>query len=96
MKENTHPNNYREVFFNDLSCAPATSSDKLGVGQYIMMSTVETKLTTTFNGKTYPLYNIEVSSSSHPFYTGTKKIVDTAGQVEKFQKKYKRFTGKNQ
>lgn len=91
MKENTHPTNYREVFFNDLSCTPSNSSDELGVGQYIMMSTIQTKLTTTFKGKTYPLYNVEVSSSSHPFYTGTKKIVDTAGQVEKFQKKYKKF-----
>lgn len=96
MKKNIHPNNYREVFFNDLSCAPSDKSNQLGLGQYIIRSTVLTKLSTNFNGKTYPLYNIEVSSSSHPFYTGTKKIVDTAGQVEKFQKKYKkRFSSNN-
>jgi large subunit ribosomal protein L31 len=77
MKENTHPN-YREVVFHDLSCD----------FKFITRSTVQSRDTIEFEGKKYPLVKIEVSSESHPFYTGKHKIVDTAGRVDKFRKKF--------
>ena len=77
MKENTHPN-YREVVFHDLSCD----------FKFITRSTVNTRETIQFEGKDYPLVKIEVSSESHPFFTGKHKIVDTAGRVEKFRQKF--------
>jgi large subunit ribosomal protein L31 len=77
MKENTHPN-YREVVFVDMS------SDF----KFITRSTIQTRETIELDGKTYPLAKIEVSSESHPFYTGTQKIMDTAGRVEKFRQKF--------
>jgi large subunit ribosomal protein L31 len=77
MKEGAHPE-YREVLFHDLSCD----------FKFVTRSTVQTRETGTFEGKEYPLVKIEVSSESHPFYTGKHKIVDTAGRVEKFRQKY--------
>jgi large subunit ribosomal protein L31 len=77
MKEGIHPN-YREVLFHDLS------SDF----KFLTRSTVQTRETMNFEGKDYPLVKIEVSSESHPFYTGKHKIVDTAGRVEKFRQKF--------
>jgi large subunit ribosomal protein L31 len=77
MKENIHPN-YREVVFHDLSCD----------FKFITRSTISTRDTIDFNGKQYPLVKIEVSSESHPFFTGQHKIVDTAGRVEKFRQKF--------
>jgi large subunit ribosomal protein L31 len=77
MKENTHPN-YREVVFQDMS----------NDFKFITRSTVQTRETIHFEGKDYPLVKIEVSSESHPFYTGKHKIVDTAGRVEKFRQKF--------
>lgn len=77
MKENTHPE-YREVVFQDMS----------NDFKFITRSTVKTRETITFEGKEYPLVKIEVSSESHPFYTGKHKIVDTAGRVEKFRQKF--------
>ena len=77
MKENIHPN-YRDVVFHDLSCD----------FKFITRSTVNTRETITFEGKSYPLVKIEVSSESHPFFTGKHKIVDTAGRVEKFRQKF--------
>jgi large subunit ribosomal protein L31 len=77
MKENIHPN-YREVVFHDLSCD----------FKFITRSTIATRDTIDFNGKQYPLVKIEVSSESHPFFTGQHKIVDTAGRVEKFRQKF--------
>jgi large subunit ribosomal protein L31 len=77
MKENIHPN-YREVVFHDLSCD----------FKFITRSTIATRDTINFNGKDYPLVKIEVSSESHPFFTGQHKIVDTAGRVEKFRQKF--------
>ena len=77
MKEGIHPQ-YREVVFHDLSCDFT----------FITRSTVQTRETTEFEGKTYPMVKIEVSSESHPFYTGKHKIVDTAGRVEKFRQKF--------
>ena len=77
MKENTHPN-YREVVFQDVSNGFT----------FVTRSTIQTRETIDFEGKSYPLAKIEVSSESHPFYTGQQKIMDTAGRVEKFNKKF--------
>ncbi|SOY46447.1 50S ribosomal protein L31, type B subfamily [Cupriavidus taiwanensis] len=83
MKEGIHPN-YREVVFQDMS------SDF----SFITRSTIQTKDTIVKDGKEYPLAKIEVSSESHPFYTGTQKIMDTAGRVEKFRQKFGNKLGK--
>ncbi|HEY6773036.1 MAG TPA: type B 50S ribosomal protein L31 [Oxalicibacterium sp.] len=77
MKEGIHPD-YREVVFQDMS----------NDFKFITRSTIQTKETINFEGKDYPLIKIEVSSESHPFYTGKHKIVDTAGRVDKFRKKF--------
>ncbi|MFT5588070.1 MAG: large subunit ribosomal protein L31 [Bradyrhizobium sp.] len=77
MKAGIHPN-YREVLVHDLSCD----------FKFITRSTVQTREMAEFEGKQYPLVKIEVSSESHPFYTGKHKIVDTAGRVDKFRKKF--------
>jgi len=80
MRQDIHPD-YREVVFHD------TSSDF----SFVTRSTIKTedKIKWT-DGNTYPLVKIEVSSASHPFYTGKKLFVDTAGRVEKFNKRYKK------
>jgi large subunit ribosomal protein L31 len=78
MKKDIHPQ-YREVVFQD------TSSDF----KFITRSTMNSNETITMeDGKTYPVIKVEVSSASHPFYTGKNIFVDTAGRVEKFQKRY--------
>ena len=77
MKKGIHPD-YRDVVFHDLS------SDY----KFLTRSTVQTKDTIEFEGQTYPLVKIEVSSQSHPFYTGKNVLLDTAGRVDKFRKRY--------
>jgi large subunit ribosomal protein L31 len=77
MRKDIHPN-YQEVVFHDLSCD----------FKFITRSTVKPRDKIMFEGKEYPLVKIEVSSESHPFYTGKHKIVDTAGRVEKFRQKF--------
>lgn len=78
MKKNTHPA-YREVVFQDIS------SDFT----FLTRSTISSKETIRWaDGKDYPLVKVEVSSHSHPFYTGKQKIVDTAGRVDRFRRKY--------
>jgi len=77
MKKDTHPKNFREVVFLDNSS---------GV-QFLIGSTVKTTETTTYNGKEYDLYRVEISSGSHPFYTGNEKVIDTAGRVDRFNKR---------
>lgn len=73
-----HPD-YREVVFKD------TASGTM----FLTRSTVQTKQTVQYeDGKEYPLFEVEISSASHPFYTGKQKLVDTAGRVERFRKKY--------
>ena len=80
MRADIHPN-YRPVVFQDLS---------EGVN-FVIRSTVETKDTLTReDGAEYPLVKVEISSASHPFFTGTMKIVDTAGRVERFERRYGR------
>ncbi|MFZ8911866.1 MAG: type B 50S ribosomal protein L31 [Burkholderiaceae bacterium] len=83
MKEGIHPN-YREVVFVDLS----------NDFSFVTRSTVSTKETIKWkDGKEYPLYKLDTSSESHPFYTGTQKMMDTAGRVEKFRQKFGAKTG---
>jgi len=79
MKKEIHPDNYREVIFVD-----NTSGE-----EFLLNSTVETEETGTYNGKEYPMYKVEISSASHPFYTGVKTTIDTAGRVEKFKQRAK-------
>ena len=81
MKTNTHPENYRIVIFKDMS------NEYMFLGK----SCAETRETLKWeDGNEYPLVKIEVSSASHPFYTGKKLFVDTAGRVEKFNKRYQK------
>ncbi len=75
MKKDIHPDNYREVIFVDNASGE----------QFLLWSAVETTETGTFEGKEYPLYTVEISSASHPVYTGEKRTIDTAGRVEKFK-----------
>ena len=76
MKADIHPDNYRMVIFHDNS-----SGERFLIG-----STIETEKTDTWeDGKEYPIAYVEVSSASHPYYTGTEKVMDTAGRVEKFK-----------
>lgn len=80
MKKDIHPE-YRKVVFHD------TSSDF----KFITRSTMNSEETVKWeDGNEYPVVKVEVSSASHPFYTGKKLYVDTAGRVEKFNKRYKR------
>ena len=79
MKKDIHPQNYRQVIFRD-----NTSGE-----EFLLYSTVETDETGTYEGTEYPLYRVEISSSSHPFYTGVKTTIDTAGRVEKFKARRK-------
>jgi large subunit ribosomal protein L31 len=84
MKKDIHPN-YRTVVFKDVSSNTS----------YITRSCVRTNDTITWeDGNEYPLYKINVSSSSHPFYTGQKVLVDTAGRVEKFRNRYNKGAAK--
>ena len=85
MKDGIHPT-YRDVVFHDLSCD----------FKFITRSTVNTRDKIEFEGKEYPLVKIEVSSESHPFFTGKHKIVDTAGRVDKFRKKFGTVGSKTQ
>ncbi|WP_266363552.1 type B 50S ribosomal protein L31 [Tellurirhabdus rosea] len=77
MKKNIHPE-YREVVFWDMS------SDY----KFISRSTVQTRETIEHEGQTYPVVKLEVSSQSHPFYTGKNVLLDTTGRVDKFLKRY--------
>ena len=78
MKKEIHPD-FREVIFKDVSCDYALKT----------LSTVKTKETITWDdGKEYPLVKVDISSHSHPFYTGKQRMIDTEGRAEKFMKKY--------
>ena len=80
MKKDIHPDNYRKVIFVD------TSNE----ARFLISSTVETNETAKWeDGKEYPLFKVEISSASHPFYTGKETIMDTAGRVEKFKARMK-------
>ena len=82
MKKDIHPKNYRLVVFKDMS----------NEQMFMSRSTINTKETIVWeDGKEYPLVKLEISSTSHPFYTGKMKLVDSAGRVAKFNSKYKKF-----
>jgi len=78
MKQGIHPDNYRPVAFKDMSNEDV----------FISRSTINTKETIEIDGVTYPLVKLEISNTSHPFYTGKQKLVDTAGRVDKFMSRY--------
>ena len=78
MKEGIHPN-YRDVVFKDEAASFA----------FLSRSTIETKETIVWeDGKEYPLYKLDISSASHPFYTGKQRTVDRAGRIDKFRRKF--------
>ncbi|MBC74440.1 MAG: 50S ribosomal protein L31 [Halobacteriovoraceae bacterium] len=79
MKKDIHPN-YRDVLFHDISAD----------FKVVTRSTMETKDTIEHEGKTLPYVKVDISSASHPFYTGTQRVLDTEGRVDKFKKKYSR------
>ena len=80
MKKDIHPKEYRFVVFKDMSNDVA----------FLSKSTVRTKDTVVWDdGKEYPLIKLEISNTSHPFFTGKMKLVDTACRVDKFMNKYK-------
>ena len=86
MKKGIHPENYRTVVFKDMSNEYA----------FLSRSTANTKETIKWeDGNEYPLIKIEVSSKSHPFYTGKAQFVDTAGRIDKFRQKYGKFNKGN-
>ena len=79
MKKDLHPENYRLVVFQDVSCDYS----------FITHSTVKTTETIKWeDGNEYPLYKLEISDKSHPYFTGKQNLVDTSGRVEKYMKKY--------
>ena len=79
MKPEIHPD-YRDVVFLDTQNGTS----------FITRSTIKTDETTEVDGVEYPLAKVEISAASHPFYTGTMTIIDTAGRVERFEKRYGR------
>lgn len=85
MKKDIHPE-YRPVVFNDLASGT----------KFFTRSTVKTEKTIEWeDGNTYPLVDVEISSASHPFYTGKQRIMDSAGRVEKFKNRYAKFGKSN-
>ena len=78
MKKDIHPENYRMVIFHDNS-----SNERMLIG-----STIETEETDTWtDGKEYPVFKVDVTSASHPFYTGQEKVMDSAGRVDRFKQR---------
>jgi large subunit ribosomal protein L31 len=85
MKKDIHPKEYRLVCFKDMSNG----------NTFLTKSAANAKETIELEGTEYPLIKLEISNTSHPFYTGKKKLVDTAGRVDKFYNKYKNFKKKD-
>lgn len=84
MRKGIHPENYRVVAFRDMSNETV----------FLCRSAIQTKETIEVDGETYPVVKLEISSSSHPFYTGKMKLVDTAGRVDKFMSRYQKHYDK--
>jgi len=84
MKKDIHPENYRLVAFKDMS------NDEV----FLTKSTAVTKETIEVDGVEYPVVKLEISRTSHPFYTGKAKFLDTAGRIDKFKSKYDKFKKK--
>ena len=78
MKKDIHPSDYRSVVFKDMS------NDEI----FISRSTANSRETIEVDGVTYPLVKLEITNTSHPFYTGKQTLVDTAGRVDKFRSRY--------
>lgn len=81
MRTDIHPDNYRLVAFKDMSNEDV----------FVTKSTVDSKEVIEVEGVEYPLVKLEISRTSHPFYTGKSKLVDTAGRIDKFKNKYSKF-----
>ena len=81
MKKDTHPEDYRLVAFKDMSNEDV----------FISKSTAVTAETIEVDGVEYPLIKLEISRTSHPYYTGKAKLVYTAGRIDKFKSKYAKF-----
>lgn len=81
MKAGIHPENYRIVAFKDMSNEDV----------FLTKSTADTSETIEVGGTEYPLVKLEISRTSHPYYTGKSKLVDTAGRIDKFKSKYAKF-----
>lgn len=81
MQKGIHPEDYRLVAFKDMS------NEQI----FITKSTAPTKETIEHEGNEYPLIKLEISRTSHPFYTGETKLLDTAGRIDKFKTKYAKF-----
>ena len=84
MKKGIHPENYRLVAFKDMS-----NNDI-----FLAKSTAQTNETVSVEGVEYPLVKLEISRTSHPYYTGKAKLVDTAGRIDKLKTKYAKFNKK--
>lgn len=84
MKKSIHPV-YRPVVFQDVQANKS----------FVTRSTIRAKETTTWeDGKTYPLVKLDISAFSHPFYTGQQRLVDTAGRIDRFKKRFEATAGK--
>lgn len=81
MKKGIHPDNYRMVAFKDMSNEEV----------FLTRSTANSKETIEIDGVTYPIIKLEISRTSHPYYTGKTKMIDTAGRIDKFKSKYAKF-----
>ena len=79
MKSDIHPE-YNAIVFRDLASGET----------FLTRSTLTSEKTIELDGETYPVIDVEISAASHPFWTGTSRVVDTAGQVEKFRRRYSR------
>ncbi|CAL66037.1 50S ribosomal protein L31 type B [Christiangramia forsetii KT0803] len=84
MKQGIHPENYRLVAFKDMSNEDV----------FLTKSTAKTKESIEVDGTEYPLVKLEISRTSHPYYTGQTKLVDSAGRIDKFKNKYSKFKKK--
>ena len=83
MKSETHPE-YNAIVFRDLASGAT----------FLTRSTLTSEKTIELDGVTYPVVDVEISSESHPFYTGKQRILDSAGRVEKFNQRFKNFGSK--
>lgn len=81
MRKGIHPEDYRVVAFKDMSNGET----------WLTKSTIETNDTIEVDGNEYALVKLEISNTSHPFYTGKTKLIDTAGRIDKFKTKYAKF-----
>jgi len=83
MRKGIHPENYRMVAFKDMS--------KSNGDVFLTRSTANSRESIDVEGVEYPLIKLEISRTSHPYYTGKMKLVDTAGRIDKFKNKYSKY-----